>query len=337
MLATEEVLGVADARMRWLGGELEAAKTSPKKKEEIADLSDQVTKTAADLAQVNTAALELMHEKARLQRVGALLKAPYEQVLSTGYRVKAATSGIEAHLIAFIQDPKKKVDKTTWFDFDRLVFIAESADIDFPNSRSQLENVVEILKAYPAVKLKIGAYTDAGPAARNKKLSTDRAQMVRTALIQMGVDAEAARRGRVRGRAPGLSGERLGVLPRPEPADRRAGDGEVMLAGRCAAIALEAAEQRQPAAASGGPAHEGGAAGRGRLAIVAGGIVAGQQHDGADDGGGHADAAHDVADGDPGVGVGDALVGVGEEGGAHRRIDLLRLVAHAAASADERP
>jgi len=173
-------------------GELEAAKasaqtTSPKKKEELADLSDQVTKTSADLAQVNTAALELMHEKARLQRIGALLKAPYEEALPTGYRVKAATSGLEAHLIAFIQDPKKKTDKTTWFDFDRLVFITESADIDFPSSRSQLENVVEILKAYPAVKLKIGAYTDAGPPARNKKLSTDRAQMVRTALIQMGV------------------------------------------------------------------------------------------------------------------------------------------------------
>ncbi len=187
LLTTEEVLGVADARMRWLGGELEAGKTSAKKKEEIADLSDQVTKTAADLTQVNTAALELMHEKARLQRVGALLKAPYEQVLSTGYRVKAATSGVEAQLISFIRDPKKKVDKTTWFDFDRLVFLAESADIDFPNSRSQLENVAEILEAYPAVKLKIGAYTDAGPAARNKKLSTARAQTVRTALIQMGV------------------------------------------------------------------------------------------------------------------------------------------------------
>jgi len=188
VLATEEVLGVADARMKWLGGELEAARATPKKKEEIADLTDQVTKTAADLAQVNSSTLELMHEKARLQRVGALLKAPYEQTLSTGYRVKAATSGIEAQLIAFIQNPQKKVDKTTWFDFDRLVFLGgESADIDFPGSRSQLQNVVEILKAYPAVKLKIGAYTDAGPPARNKKLSIDRAQTVRTALIQMGV------------------------------------------------------------------------------------------------------------------------------------------------------
>jgi len=192
VLTTEEVLGVADARMRWLGGELEAAKTTGnkttgKKKEEIADLTEQVTKTAADLAQVNSAALELTHEKARLQRVGALLKAPYERALSTGYRVKAATSGIEARLIDFIQDPRKKIDKTTWIDFDRLLFLGEGADIDFPNSRSQLQNLVEILNAYPAVTLKIGAFTDAGPAERNRKLSTDRAQIVRTALIQMGV------------------------------------------------------------------------------------------------------------------------------------------------------
>ena len=85
----------------------------------------------------------------------------------------------------------------------------------------------QILKAYPAVKLKIGAYTDAGPAARNKKLSTDRAQMVRTALIQMGVTPTRLEEEGYRGRAPGLSGERLRVLPRPEPADRRARDGEV--------------------------------------------------------------------------------------------------------------
>ena len=188
VLATEEVLGVADARMRWLGGELEAAKTSAKKSGEIADLSDQVTKTAADLAQVNTAALELLHEKARLQRVGALLKAPYEQVLSTGYRVKAATSGVEAHLIAFIQDPKKKVDKTTWFDFDRLVFIGESADIDFPNSEiaaGKRGRDVEGLPVREAEDRRL--HGRRSPAARNKKLSTDRSQMVRTALIQMGV------------------------------------------------------------------------------------------------------------------------------------------------------
>jgi outer membrane protein OmpA-like peptidoglycan-associated protein len=188
LLATEEVLGVADARVKWLGGELEAAKTSAKTKEEVAALANQVAGAGADLEQVNKSAFELTHEKPRLERIGALYKAPYERVLSSGYRVKAATQGVEAHLIGFIQDPEKKVDKTTSFDFDRLQFLGQGAEIDFPKSRSQLDNVVGILGAYPVVKLKIGGYTDsAGPAARNRKLSADRAQAVRTALIQMGV------------------------------------------------------------------------------------------------------------------------------------------------------
>ncbi len=191
LLTAEEVLGVADARTKWLGGEIdEAAKTPGKKKEEIAALADQVTKTAADLGQVGAVTLDLTHEKARLTRVAALLKAPYERELPGGYRIKAASSGIEANLIGFIQDSqdtKKKVDKKSWYDFDRLELIGESADIDFPKSRSQLQNVVEILKAYPTVKLKIGGYMDAGPAERTERVSTNRAQAVRTALIQMGV------------------------------------------------------------------------------------------------------------------------------------------------------
>jgi outer membrane protein OmpA-like peptidoglycan-associated protein len=188
LLATDEVLGVADARARWVGRQLDEAGKGGKKKEEIADLADQVGKTEADLKQVNSSALDLLHERGRLERVGALLKAPYERPLPGGFRVKAATSGIEAGLIAFIEDGKKKVDSATWIDFDRLQFFNEKvADIDFTKSRDQLQNVVEILKAYPTVKLKIGGYTDSGPAARNKELSTNRAEAVRTALIQMGV------------------------------------------------------------------------------------------------------------------------------------------------------
>jgi outer membrane protein OmpA-like peptidoglycan-associated protein len=191
LLATDEVLGVADARTKWVGGQLEeaakTANTTAKKKEELAELADQVAKTAADLGQVSAAALELTHEKARLERVGALLKAPYERTLPGGFRIKGATSGVEARLLDFIQDGKKKTGDGTWFDFDRLQFFSGGADVDFPKSRDQLQNVVEILKAYPTVKLKVGGYTDSGPPAETKKLSTDRAEAVRTALIQMGI------------------------------------------------------------------------------------------------------------------------------------------------------
>lgn len=188
LLATEEVLGVADARTRWLGGQLEEAAKTTKNKEQVAELADQVTKAAADLSQVNSAALDLTHERARLERIGALLKAPYERTLPGGFRIKGAGSGMEAGLLGFIQDEKKTAADATWIDFDRLQFFtSEGADVDFPKSRDQLQNVVEILKAYPTVKLTIGGYTDSGPPARNGKLSTERAEAVRTALIQMGV------------------------------------------------------------------------------------------------------------------------------------------------------
>ena len=48
-----------------------------------------------------------------------------------------------------------------------------------------------ILKAYPAVKLKIGGYTDkVGDEATNKKLSAERAVAVKAALSKAGVGAQ---------------------------------------------------------------------------------------------------------------------------------------------------
>ena len=49
LLATDEVLGVADARTKWVGRQLDEAVKTAKKKEEVAELADQVAKTAADL------------------------------------------------------------------------------------------------------------------------------------------------------------------------------------------------------------------------------------------------------------------------------------------------
>jgi outer membrane protein OmpA-like peptidoglycan-associated protein len=89
-----------------------------------------------------------------------------------------------------VEDKQAKLDKATWFDFDRLAFSGDGADLDILASRSQLDNVARILDAHPGMKLKIGGHVDGkgGPGA-SKKLSTQRAQAVRTALIQFGVDA----------------------------------------------------------------------------------------------------------------------------------------------------
>ena len=156
----DEVTGVLDARMKWLSGKIESAKRNLKKGE-VDSLQDTVAKTRDDMGQVSNVLIELTHERARMEGAGRrAFQSPLRTPVSTGYLVKAAANGMESHLIAFLEDANKKVDKTNWFDFDRLQFEGDSADLDFRGSLSQLENVAYILAAYPAVRLKIGGFAD---------------------------------------------------------------------------------------------------------------------------------------------------------------------------------
>jgi OmpA-OmpF porin, OOP family len=96
-------------------------------------------------------------------------------------------NGVESRLLVFIQDPSRKVDQVTWFDFDRLLFNTGSATLR-PGSQEQLDNIAAILKAYPNVHLKVAGYTDnVGPAEQNLKLSRDRASFVMAELVRDGI------------------------------------------------------------------------------------------------------------------------------------------------------
>jgi OmpA-OmpF porin, OOP family len=109
------------------------------------------------------------------------------QQLVDGTTLNVPEHGVEARLLAFIQDPASKPDKTTWFDFDRLLFNTGSATLQ-PQSLEQLHNIAAILKAYPATHLTIGGYTDnTGDAASNLQLSQDRANNVTAELVKLGV------------------------------------------------------------------------------------------------------------------------------------------------------
>lgn len=98
-------------------------------------------------------------------------------------------NGVEARLLGFLQDPSRRVDRETWFDFDRLSFTPGSAALS-PESQEQLHNVAAMLKAYPNVHLKIGGYTDnTGDPAQNMRLSQDRANAVVSQLVAMGISS----------------------------------------------------------------------------------------------------------------------------------------------------
>jgi outer membrane protein OmpA-like peptidoglycan-associated protein len=117
--------------------------------------------------------------------VGAFTKR-----LPTNFELRAPATGIEKQVVVFIEDPARGVDVPTWFNFDRLLFETGSAQLK-PESREQLRNVAEILKAYPKVKAKVGGYTDnVGDPAANMKLSQDRATNVMTELVVLGVAAD---------------------------------------------------------------------------------------------------------------------------------------------------
>ena len=105
--------------------------------------------------------------------------------------IDAYKGGIEDKLVTFLGTDYKKLSedslKKVWFDFDNLNFETGSAKIT-AESQVQVNNIAAILKAFPAVKLKIGGYTDkVGDEAANKKLSDARAKSVQAALGKAGV------------------------------------------------------------------------------------------------------------------------------------------------------
>ncbi len=190
--ATDEGLGRIVAKIDWLAHRLEAARKSGNR-QELDEVSKDIAQTQEELRQIDRIALELVHQVLPFQKMMADIKAqeaaaasapPFTRSLPTGYAVKGAQGGLEQRLLEFIDDPARKVDKTTWFDFDRVYFAGGGPGLDSPASRAQLENVHEILKAYPAVKLQLDVYTEQpGAAAEARK----RAQAVKKYFVTLGI------------------------------------------------------------------------------------------------------------------------------------------------------
>ncbi len=107
------------------------------------------------------------------------------------FELKGASGGVEERLVGFIDSGRAPcTEADCWFSFDRLTFNTGSAELDMEKSRDQINNIAEILKAYPGIQLKIGGYTDnTGSEDANMKLSMERAQAVVNAVSALGVDA----------------------------------------------------------------------------------------------------------------------------------------------------
>ena len=128
--------------------------------------------------------------RAAAGRRGAARRVVVRRTLPNGVELELPDNGLELRLAGFLDDAGRKPDENVWFDFDRIQFETGSAQLR-PTSRAQLHDVAAILGAYPAVRVKIGGYTDdTGDPAANQQLSQARAESVRTQLVADGVAAE---------------------------------------------------------------------------------------------------------------------------------------------------
>lgn len=120
-----------------------------------------------------------------------------ENIDLNGTSLKGYKGGMEDQMITFLKTDGYKnaanddALKTKWYDFDHVNFKIGSANQLEANSEGQLQNLVAILKAYPDAKIKIGGYTDkTGDEAKNLKLSSDRANFIKSWLDKQGVGAQ---------------------------------------------------------------------------------------------------------------------------------------------------
>ena len=122
-------------------------------------------------------------------------KVTKEVVVNDNLKLNAYADGIEDKLVNFLNtgDYKNMTEdqlKEIWFDFDNLNFEHGTANV-LPESQQQLDNIAQILTAYPNVKIKIGGYTDkTGDEAVNKKISADRAAAVKKFLADKGLEKQ---------------------------------------------------------------------------------------------------------------------------------------------------
>jgi len=114
--------------------------------------------------------------------------APSNIVLPGGSSISAATGSLNYNLLHFLADSSAQAPRT--FVFDHLNFQSGSSQIT-PDSLKTVNDLAQILKAYPNVQVQVTGHTDnSGSAETNQALSLARADAVKTALVDQGVSAD---------------------------------------------------------------------------------------------------------------------------------------------------
>jgi K(+)-stimulated pyrophosphate-energized sodium pump len=167
-------------QMMQAGGEAKAT---------TSDVADKLLADASTNAGVATAA------------VAGTLNAAGDFVYATGKQVNIPlpndaqitvgdASGLYKMHEALKVEDTMLLDKKSWYHLEELQFESNSAKLK-PEGEAQLKNFYNVLNCYSPLTVKLGGYTDnTGDSAANVKLSTQRAETVKTALVKMGISAD---------------------------------------------------------------------------------------------------------------------------------------------------
>jgi outer membrane protein OmpA-like peptidoglycan-associated protein len=128
--------------------------------------------------------LELDAEgKSASERWAKTLGENVELTLPNGEKLNVPSKGLEKQLFDYLNQNCPGDLKSTWFNYDRILFKSGSAELN-SISKNQIESIAKLMKAFPATTFKIGGYTDnTGDLSMNKKLSSERAAEVAKALV----------------------------------------------------------------------------------------------------------------------------------------------------------
>jgi outer membrane protein OmpA-like peptidoglycan-associated protein len=107
--------------------------------------------------------------------------------LNMDLKLKPLIGGVEN---SFVVDLKPVLYPNRKLAFRNLYFDSNNAGLSV-NAKAVLDQLVELLKAFPHVNLKLNAHTDSrGHSVYNQKLSEQRACVVKSYLVQKGIPAE---------------------------------------------------------------------------------------------------------------------------------------------------
>ncbi|SMC70534.1 sodium-translocating pyrophosphatase [Moheibacter sediminis] len=115
--------------------------------------------------------------------------------LPSGKKINTGRNSTEQSLYHFltneeIQSAGARGEDWKWITLDRTYFKTNSADLT-DKSKVQIQNIVLLLNEFPTSKIKIGGYTDnSGTNDANKKVSTARAEKVKSELVAGGISAD---------------------------------------------------------------------------------------------------------------------------------------------------